>query len=263
MSSCKRTIQVQNTAETMMFRRIAGISFDLDDTLYDFSIPARTAHQAVPAEMSARTGVEEDRLRGVFDIATRSGNNHFVDGLASHSYRAQRFFRVLDYLGHADQVDMQVLLDLYETSFVKSIRPTPCALRLVRACRHQFDVVCVTSEGPHDAQLRTLAALGIDVAVDHVITSNREKRSKADGLFEVLPHRTGLPPAQILHIGDSLEQDVLPARTAGLKAAWTLKPGSTSAGESECALTLCFVRDASPDRVRAAVVRPHQAGYRS
>lgn len=246
-----------------MFEGISGISFDLDDTLHDFSIPARTARQAVLAEMSVRTGVEEDRLRGVFDIATRFGNNHFVDGLESHSYRAQRFLRVMDHFGHADQVDMQVLLNLYETGFVTSIRPVPCALRLVRACRHQLDVVCVTSEAPHDAQLRTLAALGIDDAVDHVITSNCEKRSKTDGLFEVLPLRTGLPPARILHIGDSRERDVIAARAAGLKAAWTPKPGSTSVGDSEFALTLRDVRDALPDRVRAAVVCPHQAGYKS
>ncbi len=162
-----------------MFEGIIGISFDLDDTLHDFSIPARTASQAVRAEMSVRTGVEEVCLRGIYDIATRSGNNHFMDRLESHSYRPQCLLHVLDFLGHAYRVDMQVLQDLYETRFVKSNRPTPCASRLVRACRHQVDVACVTSEAPpHDAQLRALGVPGVDDAVDHVIPSNREKRSK-------------------------------------------------------------------------------------
>lgn len=44
-------------------------------------------------------------------------------------------------------------------------------------------------------------------------------------IFHAACTELGVPPAQVLHVGDDLELDVLAARRAGLQSAWLCRPG--------------------------------------
>ena len=50
-------------------------------------------------------------------------------------------------------------------------------------------------------------------------------------LYALAATRLGLPPATILHVGDSWERDVVPAHTVGMRTAWLARPEVTTPAE--------------------------------
>jgi len=50
-------------------------------------------------------------------------------------------------------------------------------------------------------------------------------------LFALAATRLGLSPDAILHVGDSWERDVVPARAVGMRAAWLARPELTTPSE--------------------------------
>jgi FMN phosphatase YigB (HAD superfamily) len=68
----------------------------------------------------------------------------------------------------------------------------------------------------------TLLAVVVDSAVCGL--------SKPDpAIFALALARLGLPPRRALFVGDSLQQDVVPARAAGLRTAWLVGAGELPA----------------------------------
>lgn len=70
---------------------------------------------------------------------------------------------------------------------------------------------------------RILDAAGFGAILAVVADSHRVGRSKPDpSIYEWAVARLGLASAQVMHVGDSYERDVLGARAAGLRTAWLL-----------------------------------------
>lgn len=65
-----------------------------------------------------------------------------------------------------------------------------------------------------------------------VLDSALEGLAKPDpALYRLAAARLGLPSAAILHVGDSWERDVTPARAVGMRAAWLAPPEVTIPAE--------------------------------
>lgn len=68
---------------------------------------------------------------------------------------------------------------------------------------------------------RILAGAGIAPLLSAIVDSTVVGVSKPDpGIFALAVARLGVRPADALFVGDSLEQDIVPARAAGLRTAW-------------------------------------------
>ena len=64
-----------------------------------------------------------------------------------------------------------------------------------------------------------LESLGIARFFEALVYSSRAGAAKPDGrIFELALQETGLPPSAVLHVGDSVEQDVQGAQAAGIRA---------------------------------------------
>ena len=74
----------------------------------------------------------------------------------------------------------------------------------------------VLFHGPSDHVERLLQAKGI-TGFGRIFVSSRYGLCKRDGLLGLLPRELGLAPGEILHIGDSPENDGLPAGRAGIR----------------------------------------------
>lgn len=85
-----------------------------------------------------------------------------------------------------------------------------------------------------DERLRKLlTALNLDSYFDPIIISCEVNAPKPSGrIFEAAATKLGLPPADILHVGDSWEEDIHGAKQAGFQAAWLRrKEASLPGGE--------------------------------
>jgi len=80
-----------------------------------------------------------------------------------------------------------------------------------------------------DGRLRPLlAALGLAEFFEVIVVSGEVGWHKPDArLFDHAAGQLGLPPNRILHVGDSLEEDVRGAGRAGWQAVWLARNGLT------------------------------------
>lgn len=76
------------------------------------------------------------------------------------------------------------------------------------------------TEGPQDAQQRTVAALGLEPYFDRLITTNAFGVAKVDGLFEKALEVLGVEGREVIMVGDSWDRDVVPAGKAGIRCVW-------------------------------------------
>ncbi len=90
----------------------------------------------------------------------------------------------------------------------------PDAAGCIAACKAAGLVVGIAGNQPAEAEAALLAC-GLDA--HHLATSAGWRVSKPDPLFFVrVAEACGLPPEQIAYVGDRVDNDVLPARAAGM-----------------------------------------------
>jgi FMN phosphatase YigB (HAD superfamily) len=93
--------------------------------------------------------------------------------------------------------------------------------------------MAVLSNNPYAPE--GLRVLGLDGHFEKIIAIDEsDPRAKPNpSAFEMLTGDLGLAQGEVLYVGDSLFHDVVPARTAGLEAAWLDRfgaPGELPAG---------------------------------
>ncbi len=93
--------------------------------------------------------------------------------------------------------------------------------RLAAAAQERGVTLIAVSDTPFsERQLRLFIARGAlaDVRFERIFASSQHRTGKATGLFSVVLDQLGCAPAEMLHVGDNLEADVLPARRLGIGA---------------------------------------------
>jgi putative hydrolase of the HAD superfamily len=199
--------------------------FDLDDTLHSFRKASSAATtetlQLILASNPTATASLLDlqsSYRSILKLRTQAA---FVDGKTSHLYREERFRILLEeYEMKADQDVMIRLLACYEKTLTANLMLKPHALELWKSLESRGKKIAIITEGPQDAQERTIDALGLASYVDHLATTNKYGIAKTDGLYPRVLKSLGLRAEEVVTVGDSWERDIVPARRAGICAVW-------------------------------------------
>jgi len=192
------------------------IAFDLDDTLHGFRRASRSAMRIVFQTITDEYGIPQTRLETAYAEILQEGTaDCFVDGRTSREYRVERFQALLSKVRVVDPNFVDELVELYDYSLTRLTRIRPGARKLFEKLKLRGKKIAVVSEGPADAQRKTLDRLGLSQFVDLLMTSNSEGVSKLDGLFERLLEKTTAASSEICVVGDSASRDVEPALSLG------------------------------------------------
>jgi putative hydrolase of the HAD superfamily len=196
------------------------IGFDLDDTLHRFTSAAHIATAGVFEHIRSRhpelaLHELEDRYKQIRKEYVTS----FTDGRPSRLYRLERMQQLLKRSGLA-LTAAEELVDIYKQGLERSLTLEEGALDLLKSLKQDGHKLAVITEGPHDAQEWTIQQLGLSKQIDRLFTSNKERVSKKDGLFNVLMGHVNAQPFECLIVGDSIEHDIKPATKAGLKTIY-------------------------------------------
>jgi putative hydrolase of the HAD superfamily len=201
------------------FAEVRSLLFDLDGTLHDFRSAARRGMDAVYAAIcnSHPETCREDLERIYTTLIERAEQNAFVENKTSFQYRSERLTALLQEAGIDDRNLVEPLVRLYGEEFERSLVLAEHAEDVLRLLKRRYALHVVT-EGPHDAQIRTLSRLGIGGFFQEVFTSNcHGKRKETGDLFMVVRGYLGLKGNDAVVIGDS-SRDMLGAQRAGLSA---------------------------------------------
>lgn len=103
-------------------------------------------------------------------------------------------------------------------------KPWPDTVAALRELKKRFRLAII-SNVDDDLFAATQPQLGVEF--DQVITAQQAKAYKPSlKIFELALSRVGTPAHRILHIGQSLYHDVLPAQSLGLATVWVNRPSA-------------------------------------
>ncbi|EJP64462.1 HAD-superfamily hydrolase, subfamily IA, variant 1 [Beauveria bassiana ARSEF 2860] len=196
----------------------AWIGFDLDDTLHEFRKASSMATNEVLAIISRQHNIPMPALKQEYSrILQLKTANAFADGKTSFDYRKERFTLVLEHFSLSyDTHSMTLLLETYEATLSASLELKCGALGLLSNLRHMGKKIVVITEGPQDAQERTVEALGISSYIDFLATTNHFGVGKTAGLFTKVLQHLGISSGDMAYIGDNVQRDMEPALSAGI-----------------------------------------------
>jgi 2-haloacid dehalogenase len=105
-------------------------------------------------------------------------------------------------------------------------KPWPDTVSALRSLHNRFRLAIV-SNVDDDLFAATRPQLGVEF--DQIITAEQARAYKpSPKIFELALRRVGVPAHRVLHVGQSLYHDVIPAQSLGLAAVWVNRPSARS-----------------------------------
>jgi 2-haloacid dehalogenase len=130
---------------------------------------------------------------------------------------------------------------------LKDWNPWPDTVSGLRALQRRFRLA-VISNVDDDLFATTQPKLGVEF--DHVITAQQVGAYKPSlKIFKLALNRIGIPPDCVLHVGQSVYHDVIPAQALGLATVWVNRPspragvGAVKAAEGKPDLQVSSLAD--------------------
>jgi HAD superfamily hydrolase (TIGR02253 family) len=206
---------------------IAGILFDLDNTLIDFMGMKRAASDAAARAMIA-AGADftfsqseaGDILFGQY-VENIEGNTVFEDFLREHHRQKLRLDQ------HAVDRITAAAVNSYLDAKRQRMQPYPGVRRtLIELVRRGLRLGVLT-DAPRFKAYQRLDAAGLTDFFDFVLTTTDHGKVKPDPKpFQVALERLNMAPQECLMVGDWPERDIAGGRNVGMKTAWA-KWGTT------------------------------------
>ena len=203
---------------------IKAVTFDVDDTIWDFDAAMRRCLMKALDELrlhdaDAAGQLDIDTLAELRDIAHEELRGKVTD---LSEIRRESFKRALRYVGRPNDELGDHLFEVYvrhrsqATKLFSDVRPALEALKP----GYTLGIISNGNTYPEHFGLEDL----IDFSVygqDHCGLEKPDPR-----IFHIAVEQAGCTAAEIVHVGDSLENDVDGAKAAGLHAVWLNRNGA-------------------------------------
>lgn len=209
-----------------LLSNITSITFDVDDTLWDFHGVMRGALSAVLDELSqfdpeAEGRLDVDKMISIRDDTHDRLRNRVTDLNAIREESIKQALREAD--APNDELG-SYLTHIYfrhrNSTFALFPDVRPALEQLAQKYR-----LGLLSNGNTDA-----ASMGIsDLISFEVFSQDHRGIEKPDRrIFDIAMEQAGCPAHRIVHVGDSLENDVIGASNAGLQPVWLNRTGASA-----------------------------------
>jgi FMN hydrolase / 5-amino-6-(5-phospho-D-ribitylamino)uracil phosphatase len=196
---------------------IRVLSFDIDDTLYDFRLASCHAleYVRVRALEEAEGGAEALSLEHLIEDLIWAADTMEFPYARIHELRTRAFERSLERLDILDHGLAGDLSHLYLRHRFDKCELYSETLDLLSRLHGSYKI-CAVSNGEQD-----LARLGLEHFFDVAVFAEEVGVDKPHPrIFQIAMKHAGCSPAEFVHIGDSLLSDVAGAQAAGARGIW-------------------------------------------
>ena len=199
------------------------ISFDADGTLWDFLKAMREGlHLSIAAIRSEMLSKQADELTVDRLIAIRDqiADEVASQGLSHEQVRQLAFERTLEQIDQPDVEFAKRLTESYLEHRFRQIDTFPDVIPALDVLRQHFVLGLVSNGNSYPD------ACGLAGYFDFEIFSFRCGIAKPDpAIFGIALTKAGCSNDHMLHVGDSLENDVMCPQQAGIAAVWLNRTG--------------------------------------
>jgi len=200
--------------------RIRALTLDLDDTLW----PVLPALERADRDVDAYLRQHYPNVARAWPIPAMRALRAEVAAERTdlaHDFTAQRHLTIQRAFAHCgiDEAPIEALWEIY-FSARNSVEFFPESMAALQRLAGRWPIASLTN-GNAD-----LDRIGIRAHFAHHVCARDTGVPKPDArIFLAAAERLGLSAAEILHVGDDPELDVVGARDAGLRTAWINRAG--------------------------------------
>lgn len=198
------------------FSRFEILTFDCYGTLIDWETGILSALRRI---LSAHRKTIDDAtiLKLYGDFEQRSEQGAFLPYREVLESVVRQFARELQFTPTDDEV--RWLPDSLSTW-----KPWPDTVTALRQLKTRFKLAILSNV---DDDLFALTRPQLNVDFDEVITAQQARAYKPSlKLFELALSRINTPAHRVLHVGQSIYHDVIPAQALGLATVWVNRPSA-------------------------------------
>ena len=214
-----------NIAPSFDLAPVKTLTFDGDDTLWDFRSGMETALALTLKELRRivqSAAAQKLTIREMIDIrdcvAKEMGDTVNLDEI-----RNAAFDKTLEHIGAPDRVVAGRLFSTYKDARLSETRPYADAPATLKRLKEHYRIGLISNgnSGPVLSRL--------PVAFDFAVFAQDCGFAKPDRrIFELALAAGDCVPAEVLHVGDSLEHDVLGANNIGICSVWLNRQESSN-----------------------------------
>ena len=196
---------------------IKAISFDADGTLWDFQQVMRHSLGKVMEELEqldlqAAAALDINKM-----IAIRNRVAEEMKGKTTNfeEIRFQAFKRTLEEIGRPDEKLAHHLNEVYYRHRFEDTEPYEDVLPTLQTLRERYNLGLLSNGNSYPERC------GFEGIFHSVVFSQDHNVEKPDPeIFRIGLRELGCSEAELLHVGDSLENDVEGAHNASIRCAW-------------------------------------------
>ncbi|MDO6470134.1 YjjG family noncanonical pyrimidine nucleotidase [Maribacter sp. 1_MG-2023] len=199
----------------MFENKVTDVFFDLDHTLWDFDKNSALTFEKIFNDH--KVGVELQDFLEVYVPANLKFWRLFrEDKITKSELRYQRLKSVFDTMGHPATDDLIHLLSEEYINHLSSFNALfPNAISVLDYLQPKYKLHIITN-GFQEVQDKKLRNSGIHSYFDQIIDSEMAGAKKPNPvIFNMALNRAGVVPEKSIMIGDSLEADILGAKSLG------------------------------------------------
>ena len=205
---------------------IRAIFFDGDDTLWNF----RDAMRAALGEtLVVLRRIVDNRAADALTVERMVEIREAVAAEMSESttlvetIRRESLARTLAEVGHPSEDDAQRLFEVYNAARFAATRPFAGVPDLLDDLRGRYQLGVVSNGNTYPGRV------GLGGIFSFVILAQDCGIAKPDPrIFELALKKCGRSAAQVVHVGDSLQSDVMGANECGIRSVWLNADGATN-----------------------------------
>lgn len=212
-----------------------ALILDVDDTLIDTAAAMRTATRAGALEVWPESNTpSRERFIEHFSSDPQDVFGRYTAGeLRFHDMRKARIAAAAADSGFLwEPRRYRRFCSGYDPAFAAAQRMYPDAMAAVHAAERWGIAVVLLTNSSNPATRMKLQVLGVSERFEHVVTTDTLGVGKPDPrVFEYACDLVGAAPERSVAVGDNYANDVVAARSAGLKALWLDRTGRGEGGE--------------------------------
>ena len=206
-------------------KKITTISFDADGTLWDFEGVMRHALGCALEELRRLVPSVPDSLSIETLIAIRNqvAAEHKDRGRTHEVIRLEAFKRTLQFIQNPDDDLAARLNTLYLKHRFEDIQLFDDVVPTLDALRGRYMVGLLSNGNTYPERC------GLEGYFQFVVFAQDYGIQKPNPrLFEIAIEHAGCSKHQLLHVGDSFQNDIIGARQAGVRSVWLNRQGGNN-----------------------------------
>lgn len=197
------------------YKKIRAISFDGDGTLWDFESAMKRGLKEVLKLLKAWFPLKSSTITIETLIKTRNEVSKRENGKSmSHAeIRVESFKKILEDIGEYTEERLTIMKNTYFETRFRAVEVYSDTVKVIKLLKTKYKVGILSNGNTYPDKVGLNGLFDFSLYAEDIGISKPNPQ-----IFLTLLQKIRVKPEELLHVGDSIEYDILPAQKLGIHA---------------------------------------------